>query len=331
VVTRHALVKYAQAIWDDTILPALSDFSMPVWGYHKVKWVALNKWQIPSGYTHVLVDECHNLAKSQLQIFDASPQAVISLGDKFQNLKGRSQQRSEDVRNRKIACSVRSGSLLEDLVNPIIANHSREDTAIFQGNRLNSFSITYYNKPRMPEKPAAIVVDDMWGVFEWAQRIAHKGLYVNLLTNKDDLDRFVTDCIDFFYGYAQPRHMELLGFSSWDKLVERYHKNQSFQKVHRMLCNNYSQKIWRENSDKFFRDIPQAYSLGRVEDIRNHEFDSVMLLPDMINRAWFANSENKAARYSSVYVAITRARRQLILPENLRSWIEELSARPSFS
>ena len=51
-----------------------------------------------------------------------------------------------------------------------------------------------------------------------------------------------------------------------------------------------------------------------------------MVIPEVVSPAWQAKQENIAAVGSSIYVAVTRAKQSLILPEGLRNWIEEISA-----
>jgi len=335
-VTKQIVLHYTTELWKETLLPVSKDFKPPVRGYHRIKWAALNCWQIPNSYTHVLVDECHDLTKPMLQILDNSPQAVISLGDEYQNLKGKSQQRSNIIRYREVAHSVRSGRLIEKIVNPIIAIHPGKAKARFHGNELNRLDIKYYDKPEVPDKPAVILVNDMWGLFEWAQRIASENLNLKLLSNIKNLNMFVNDCIELYLSQfrphcdkIQPRHGELFRFKSWDEVADYYDKkqnNQSFQHIDQMLKKGYQYEDWSKTSAKFIRGSSHSYSLGKIEDARNHEFQTVMVIPEVVSPAWQAKQENIAAVGSSIYVAVTRAKQSLILPEGLRNWIEEISA-----
>lgn len=158
--TRQVVLHHAAELWKATLSPPSREFRPPVRDYHRVKWAAINRWQIPRHYSHVLIDECHDLPKPMLQILDCSPQAVISLGDEYQNLQGRSQQRSNNIRQRIVTHSVRSGRQIESVVNSIIAVHPGKTKEAFHGNRLNKIEIEHYDKPRTPYQPAAILVDD---------------------------------------------------------------------------------------------------------------------------------------------------------------------------
>ena len=65
---------------------------------------------------------------------------------------------------------MRSGQLIERVVNPIIAAHPGRTKFPFHGNAFNRTEIAYYDKPEVPDQPAVILVSDTWGLFEWRRR-----------------------------------------------------------------------------------------------------------------------------------------------------------------
>jgi hypothetical protein len=327
--TRQVILHHATELWKATLLPPSRDFQPPVRSYHRVKSAALNGWQIPARYTHVLIDECHDLAKSMLQILDRSPQVVISLGDEYQNLQGRPQQRSHIVRQRTVTASVRSGRLIEELVNPIIAAHPGRTKLPFHGNPLHRTELTFYDKPQIPDRPAAILVSDLWALFEWTQRLATENLDIELLSSQDDLDMFVRDCIELYQQGTRPRHGDLFRFARWDSVSNRHYDNPGFQRIDRMLRNGYGDKDWLKACARFVKPGSRSYALGLVESARNREFDSVMLSPDVVSRVFTVENAALAAASSAVYVAVTRAKAKLIAPMQLRNWVEEISASQS--
>jgi hypothetical protein len=326
---KQVVLHHATELWKMILSPSTRDFQPPVREYHRVKWAALKGWQIPARYTHVLIDECHDLAKPMLQILDRSPQAVISLGDEYQNLQGRPQQRSNVIRQRAVTHSVRSGRMIETIVNPIITTRPGRIKLPFRGNPLSKTEITYYEKSQVPDQPAALLVSDTWGLFEWAQRLAARNVDLTLLSSRNNLDIFVKDCIELHRHGTRPRHGELFRFGSWDALASRHHDNGGFQRIERMLRSGYSTEDWMKTSNRFVKHGLRGYALGLIEDVRNREFDSVMLAPELVDHAWNAERAALAAAGSALYVAVTRARRQLIVPERLRNWIEEISQSAS--
>jgi len=324
--TKRVVLEYAEKLWKEIVDPTTKDFKPPISGYHRIKWAALNGWQIPRRYTHILIDECHDLAKPMLQILDCSPQAVISLGDEYQNLQGKSQQRSNIIRNREVIHSVRCGSSIEKIVNPIIAIHPGKTKVRFHGNPSTSLDITYYDQPQVPDKPVAILVKGMWGLFEWAQRVASKNVNLSLITDIKSLNMFVDDCIELYRPRGvRARHWELFRFKDWDEVASHYHNNQSFQNIDQMLRKGYQYKDWEKTSAQFAVNSSRSYLLGRIEDVRNHEFQSVLITPEVVSPVWQAKQEDIGVASSAIYVAVTRAKHSLIVPQALRSWIEEIS------
>jgi len=323
--TRQVVLHHATELWKAILSPPSRDFRLPVRGYHRVKWAALKGWRIPARYTHVLIDECHDVAKPMLQILDRSPQAVISLGDEYQNLQGRPQRRTHVIRQRAVIHSVRSGQVLEELVNPIITAHPGKTKLPFLGNPFHRTQIAYYDKPQVPPHAAVIVVADTWGLFEWAQRLAEK-VDFELLSPARDLDAFVKDCIELHRHGSRPRHPELFRFGSWEALAKRHYANSGFQRIERMLGSGYGGDDWMRTSARLVKHSAQGYALGLIEDVRNREFETVMLAPEVVDRVWGTERDTLAAAGSALYVAVTRAQRHLIVPERLRNWIEEISA-----
>jgi hypothetical protein len=324
--TQQVVLRHARELWNELVKPTTRYFRPPVRGYHRVKWAALNGWQIPRRYTHVLIDECHDLAKSMLQIIDCSPQAVISFGDEYQHLYGRPQQRSTFVRQREVTHSVRSGQLLEPVVNPIIAAHPAPTKAPFHGNRLQHTQVVDYAKAQIPAEPAVILAPSYWGLFEWAQRLADAPLDFALLSNRARLTMFVADCIELYREGTRPRVGELFRFTSWEAVAHHFHDCHGFQRIDRMLRKGYGHADWTRTCGRLVEYRPHAYALGLVEDVRNREFDAVMLAPETADRIWSNERATLASTGSGIYVAVTRAVNRLIVPTQLRNWIEEISA-----
>lgn len=325
--TTLMVLHHASQLWQATLLPDSPAFQPPVRGYHRIKWAALNGWKIPARYTHVIIDECHDLAKSMLQILDASPQAVISVGDEYQNLQGRPQRRANVIRQRIVTSSVRSGRALEQVVNSIILAHPGATKLPFHGNPSTRTEIVYYEKPQVPSEPAAILVHDTWGLFEWAQRLASENIAVELLSSEERLDVFVSDCLDLYQRGVRPRHPELFRFESWQAVAERFSQNRGFQRIDRMLSKGYGAQEWAKVASRGIEPGARYCSLGLISDVRNQEFDVIMLTPELVEQAWQSKSVALAAASSSIYVGVTRARRRLIVPERLRQWIEEIAGK----
>lgn len=319
---RAVVCQYASELWETLLSPPTRDFKPQIRGYHKIKWAALNGWAIPDNFTHVMVDECHDLPRPVLQILTNSPQARSTLGDDYQNLRGQPVHQTGMIRLREMIHSVRSGHEIESLINPIIAAHPSSMKARFQGNSLSRLDIQYYQKAAIPEIPAVILVSDNWGLFEWVQRMASSGINPTLMSDHKDLDRFVQDCIELKSSGSRARHGELFRFGSWDKLAIAYQDNSGFRRFNQLLDKGYRQEHWQQTFKRLGVAGNRTHAVSLIENVRNMEFDHVMLAPDIFNAV---DTTPKAAFSSAIYVGITRATKRLMVPEGLRHWIEAIS------
>ncbi len=321
--TRKVVGHHASQLWQTFFAPKSKDFKPQVRGYHLIKWAALNGCRIPDTYTHVILDECHNLPASVLQILNGSPQALLSLGDDYQSLKGIPPQQPGYIRERELTHSVRSSHQLEEIVNPIISAHPSKTKSLFHGNKNNRIEIEYYSAAKVPDQSSVILVSDMWGLFEWAQRIAAGRGDILLLSDYKKLDMFVQDCIELYTTGTRARHPELFRFKNWAAVARHNNNSPGFHRIDRMLERGFSYKDWQQTRARF-RSSPQAtYALGLIENALNHEFSSVMLTPGVFRGSL---SNNQAEFSSAIYIGVTRATKRLIVPEVLRHWIEEISA-----
>ncbi|MBL8267821.1 AAA family ATPase [Steroidobacter sp.] len=322
---RQVVLHHATELWKSILLPPSGEFQPPVRGEHRMKWAAIKGWKIPARYTHVLIDESHDLNKPLLQILDISPQSVISLGDEYQNLQGKPQRRANIIRQRAVTSSVRSGRLLEGVVNPIIGAHPGTMKEPFVGNPLHRTEIVYYDRPSVPEQPAAILVGNTWSLFEWAQRLAAQNLDFELLSSRQQLNMFVNDCIELRRHGSRPRHGEIFRFGTWEALANTNQNKPGFQRIDRMLEKGYDDTDWRRTANHIV--TPAKFALGLVGDMRNREFASVMLAPELVDGVWEVWKDGFAAASAALYVAVTRAQQRLIVPARLQSWLEEVTAR----
>jgi hypothetical protein len=137
---------------------------------------------------------------------------------------------------------------------------------------------------------------------------------------------FVADCIELYREGTRPRIAELFRFASWEAVAHRFHDCHGFQRIDRMLRKGYGHADWARTCGRLVEYQPHAYALGLVEDVRNREFDAVMLAPETADRIWSNEHATLASTGSGIYVAVTRAVNRLIVPTQLRNWIEEISA-----
>jgi hypothetical protein len=322
LLVRQLVLHHSCELWTATMAPGSGEFRPPMRAVHRIKLAALQQWRIPGDYSHVLLDESHDLSKPILQILDVSPQAAISFGDEYQSLRRRAQSRASTVKRSLITHSVRSAKAIEAIANPIIQAHPGETKDAFRGHRNFRAEVVYYSAPEIPARPAAILVKDWWELFDWAQRLATAELTIRPLSDFAQLGQFVDDCMELYSHGTRPRHGVLFRYHSWDDVRKAFGRHRSFQRMDQFLEAGVQREHWHAITRHVAPRATGGYALGLIEDVRNLEFSDVMLAPKVVSDLWNGDPKMRGEATSSVYVAVTRAQHRLFVPSSLRDWIE---------
>lgn len=323
-LSRQAVVAYAAALWTTYVSRPTDNFKPKIRSAHQLKWLTLNRCGVPAEFTHVIVDECHDLSAAKLCFLELGGQAVISVGDEYQNLRGRAQSRGDSARHRIMQQSVRSGQAIEAVVNPIIQHHSAATKDEFVGNADSATKVSYYTgASKLPAAPCLILVKNFWGALDWLDRANQQGVAFAFLGRMPEMNAFVTDCIELFRNGTRARHGELFRYSSWQAVVSMYRADPSFQRIQALLEKGYAQRDW-ESTQAAARRIPASdnYIISFVDTSKNHEFRRVYITDNVGFNAQSAAVDNFGA---AVYLAATRARAELAMPQSVRDWIEEIA------
>lgn len=317
------LVQYSVRIWEATISPPVYDVRFPVRGFHLIKYLSLTNEVIPEKYTHVIVDESHDLSRPVLQILDRSPQAVITLGDEYQCISGPVFQRSKRIRQRDITLSVRAGKNMEGVLNPLIDAHPTKIKLPFEGGGNDGTEVVYYEASQVPDRPTTILVDSEWGMFEWFQRLSHAGVRFALLHgSKKEFVSFMTDCINLFHRGTQPKHRAIFFHTTWDSLAQSQINNGAFEKIEAMLVKGYDIDKLKISLLLLDEVSSGGYQIGMVESARNAEFDSVMLASDLLGEVKPGDVLGFDRKVCALYTGGSRAKYELLVPGNIGEWIE---------
>ena len=327
VVDQSVLLQYANELWRQTIEPTSPHYDLPVRIYHRIKHMTLFcEPVIGGGYTHIIVDEAHDLPRPLADFLDRCTQPIITLGDAYQKLDGRYFERSGALRKQEINSSVRAGRQIESVINPLIENHPVLHAGVIEGNSSFDTRVIFYDRPEIPKGKVTILVDSEWGLFEWFQRLGHAGARFSLLQGAVSSFRlFITECITLYHKGVRPTHSALYRFASWSALQSEMASNTSFQRIDRMLSQNYQIEDFECSLEKLDLSGEAPLKLGRVMDARNSEIDSVMLAPDLLGDIVSGDRVAASVAFSALYTGGTRAKYRLIVPGYLRDWASDVS------
>lgn len=324
----RGLVAYAQEFWKETLEPRRPGKALPLRGYHRIKYVVMSRRVVPERFTHVVVDESHDLSRPLIELLNASPQSVLTLGDEYQRLQGRVQPQAPRIRHRNIVRSVRAGRQMEDVLNPLISAHPGETKVPFEGARERQTRIVYYDRSEAPSRPTMIVVHSEWGLFEWFQRLSHANAKFGVLpASLESLKVFVQDCCELKRFGTRPRHGVLFRYASWESLAGALSWNKTFGMIERLLEKGYTAEDFLMAVGRLEPAAPTQ--LGLLSDVRNQEFDSVMLGMDFLAPFQRDNVDESARIFAAIYTGVSRPRHELIVPGELRGWVEDNAALPA--
>jgi hypothetical protein len=297
--------------------------------YYCIKLASLLACKFPDHYSHVLLDEAHDLSPPMRQIIENSSCCCITLGDRYQNLAGNFQRRERVTRELEIFRSFRAGRSLAQLVNPIISAHPLVQTCSFSGSQEIFTAVEYYQKAKVPDSPSTILVSDEWALWAWVQRVVAERCSFSLISNESDLTVFVEGVIKLKKYNIRPSHRLLSRFGDWDSLVAAYEHNMSFQRIEELLDKNYSLNDWMTSKTLMVSGGKATYALVMASDSRNLEFKRLMLTPDIVSLTGGKDLQGLelSKLRSALYVAATRVKFELLAPIALREWVEEITGR----
>lgn len=319
------LMSAASVLWKQTIEPSSPDIALPLRAYHKIKHWSLSDIPLPPTYAHVIVDEAHEISSSLMLILDRSPQAVITLGDRFQRLNGMAPTRRKDIREKEINMTVRAGRQIEEVLNPLILKHPGKVHEPLIGTSHKRTHIRYYDRPSIPEYPTTILTGTDWTLFEWFQRLSYERAKFAILPGSLYSFRgLIEGCLDLFRLGKRSNHPFLFRYPTWDSLANAQSSNQAFVRIQRMLEKGYSPEDFENSFSAMVTPDKARIILGKVQDSKNMEFDSVLLAPELLTNLDSASTPwAQATKLSQIYTGGSRARFELVVPGYLKDWLED--------
>ncbi|MHC8403469.1 AAA family ATPase [Pseudomonas sp. MDT1-17] len=320
------LMEYSRLIWSELIWPSAPEIRLPVRNAHRIKFLSLRREVIPEEYTHVIIDESHELSAPMLQILDRSPQAVLTLGDEFQHLHGMTPRHGAVVRQRYVTQSVRAGKEMGEILNPLIQKHPSVIKESYEGRSEHPMQLLPYNNMSIPEKPTTIIVANEWGLMGWFIRLTEAGAKFQMADRaKKELNTFLTDLILLFTEGTRPRHRMIFGYATWDALGSAMGRNYEFKAVQELLDRGFTFNDLAERMKNFCSEDSAKIKLARVDDVKNQEYNTVLLSRDLLRPPREGSTHALATVCSLLYTASSRARHELLLPGNMKDWLTALS------
>jgi len=325
------LLSHASMLWEFIINPPENfPIEIPVRDHHLVKFIEQKGYRIPHVFSHILIDESHDVSGAMLSIIERSPQGCFGLGDEIQAFGPPPSQRQTPAISRVMQRSYRVPGDFDRFVNFFVDMHPTSIEEEFLGNRDRKAKLEFYEAPPIPEEPTAIWVEDEWELFEWVNKLADAGISIRLAGSIEGLDRFVRGVIELYRKNEPVRVIGLSNYRNWNDVMSGENQlNRSIRTINKWLEQGYTTKHWKKAAEMF--DPQSEYVVGLFENSKNREFRRVMLAPAIIRQFYKVKTlgdsnspEAKAARKnlsSRLYLGITRTTETLIVPETLNEFM----------
>lgn len=322
---QQLLVALANQLWAAMIDLDRQDIAIPVYGWHRLKQIALMGLHIPTSFQVVIIDEGHDLIRPMVEILDRSPQVVITLGDQLQNLQGRPVSHAASIRHREMTLSLRAGPQLNDYLNPLIDAFPDARVEPFIGNVEKETVIAEYRAEQFPPEPTAILVADEWGVFDWLIRNRYQGMGAAVAYSVE-LGTFLEDCLSLYTGQAGVQHTKLASYRSWDDLRAGMLWNHAFLRVEAWLEKvgtkfGVSGLYNGAKEHELGRGIPNRHLIVTVAGAKNFELPRVAISEDIYYFDDLRGKREMSKKLALLYTAITRCSGKIFFPSTHHDWI----------
>lgn len=324
------LLEYSRRLWQETVTPSAPSIRFPVRNAHRIKYLSLsNHLDFPDCYTHIIVDESHDLSPVTVQILDRSSRAVISLGDDYQHIAGMAAKRNGVVRQRNITQSIRAGKQMGGVLNPLIQLHPGIIKDEFEGRADYPTVISHYDGyTPIPDKPTTIIVANEWGLLNWFSNLVDAGSAFEMpLSARQELKSFIAGLCSLYHEGRRANHRMLFQYESWNALANAMGANHAFRCGLRLLDEGMTSQLFDEIMIRHCPEAGAAIKLARIDDVKNQEFNTVLISRDLMRPPKAGSAHSKARICSMLYTAASRAKHELIVPGNLADWLRDIGRR----
>lgn len=326
----RVLLQYSSRLWTYVEANPAWDNQVGLETLLPIKRASLAGCVVPKHYSHVLIDESQDLPESLLQIVERGRQVLITLGDEYQKAGSATANRGREVRKSDVCYSVRSGRNVESLVNPLIYRHSKKGKIPFEGASDADINIKQYPQGFLPSDGCVILTASYWDTMKWIIEMDAVGRTLSLLNANalQDFKQFMTTAIalfkpDFYRADQSIRgpHLYFSEMSSWQQVREADRYDGAFLWVEAQLEKGFN--IADMNHLKgMLGQSDKSCTVMMAKEAGGMEFDRVLLTPELLTTEKFKNPDAFDEQICAVYIAISRAKRQLYVPCDVTEWIE---------
>lgn len=332
---REKIVMWARTYWD-YLLSGRANSEHKVTFHHLMKfWSISPSITIHDNYTNLIVDEAQDLNGAFFNVIkNHNDRRLIVIGDAYQQLfKWRGAINSMglfDKEKYSLTTSYRFGPAIADISNKILSRHSLPPNKTLIGQtQIQSKVIFYDDNSILPNKPGAILTRTRCNIISIAENELKLGNKIHIKTEMGQL-KFIASNIVYLANndvdkVTHPYLSKISNFSFLEselqdtpepdvyfalKLYEKY-KGDIINVINRIEKNSCS-------------ELEATKIISTTHSIKGNEWDSVVIASDY---SYIIDKDNVDldGELSVLYVAITRAKKEVYIPYSLSKYFEHVN------
>ncbi|MBL4888640.1 MAG: ATP-dependent helicase [Candidatus Lindowbacteria bacterium] len=320
------MLHWAQDLWARMLS---KDEKIPVMPPQVMKFWDLQGGTIP--YEQVLFDEAQDANAAFMSILKRSESKRILIGDHHQQLyewRGAVDAMDKlDGAAYPLTQSWRFGPEIASYANKVLSHKSTPPSQQLLGNIGTKSRVNVYaHDGELPEWPVTILSRTNVQVFYRAVEIAENGHKLHVVGDIKDLDWLLRDALKLYQGHPEHvHHRQLSRFRSWDSFVDEQEmtSDPELKRIRKIIEDRHDVlEKQLEVLHRFHEKDPERAPLilSTTHRVKGREWDRVMLLDDFASPEELKGYSDQVrdAELNILYVAATRAVRELHIPSSLR-------------
>lgn len=284
--------------------------------FHLVKWLDVAGAAIPPMGT-LLLDEAHDLPAPWHALLRRYPQGWVAMGDPYQCLSGPAPS-APHAKALVMTQSVRSGEQVTPLFQQVLNQHSQILVPdLIRGSREHTTLPRRYGAGNERPEQGLRVYGQVWSLLEEALWLKSRQARFRLIKASElELVQAVKDAMLLRRHGDVPKSYRLRAFRSWSMLAGHLELN-GHAPVARLFDRGFDDRHLEALIASQDDGGDSGLTLGLLEHCKNMEFDVVTLSDCCVSTPLRNLSrDGRDEQLRSLYLAMTRARRELWLPED---------------
>ncbi|MDA0147155.1 UvrD-helicase domain-containing protein [Vibrio sp. LaRot3] len=327
---RSKILSWSRNYWDYLLSGRAGTEHSATYSHLMKFWSLRPEISMSDDYTNIIVDEAQDINGAFLQVLNNHQDRNINIvGDRYQELFGwRGAINSMGMFGKDgypLDQSFRFGAAIADASNTLLSKHSEPPQTKIRGLDSVDSKISYFDDDApIPHHNGAILTRTRAGVIHIADSELNAGTRVHIKTEFGHLKYVIRNIIylaqEQFDKIGLPY---LMGFPSYAFLENELKDNPDPDVYFGMkLYERFGERVLEviERIEKYNSPESDAMKvISTTHSIKGKEWDYVVISPDYA----YVLDNDKAdldAELAVLYVAITRAKKQVFLPSSLKKY-----------